>query len=142
MAPKKRLGKKHRQAATRPKKGRAPRVSATTGAVTPRKRKLLSTKRAQLEKQRRTPTRSPENETRHTLAAKPSAPKKPASTVRPAGYGSALNLPEAGIETDDLRAWERAESVAAAMHTAPEAPSAAHRGTPLRAARSEPEPIS
>ena len=45
----KRLGKKHRQASTRPKKGRAPRVTPTTGAVAPRKRKVLSTKRAALE---------------------------------------------------------------------------------------------
>src|SRR6267378_3070920 len=43
---KKRLGKKHRQASTRPKKGRAPRATPTTGAVDPRKRKVLSTKRA------------------------------------------------------------------------------------------------
>ena len=33
----KRLGKKHRDASTRPKKGRAPRVTPTTGAVDPRK---------------------------------------------------------------------------------------------------------
>src|SRR5215475_8251998 len=39
---KKRLGKKHRQASTRPKKGRAPRTTPTTGAVDPRKRKILS----------------------------------------------------------------------------------------------------
>jgi len=40
---KKRLGKKHRQASTRPKKGRAPKATPTTGAVDPRKRKVLST---------------------------------------------------------------------------------------------------
>ena len=37
MAPrrdqKKRMGKKHRQASTRPKKGRAPKVAPTTGAI-------------------------------------------------------------------------------------------------------------
>ena len=69
----KRLGKKHRDASTRPKKGRAPRVTPTTGAVDPRKRKVLSTKRAALEKKKRTPTRSPENESRKTVAPK-SAP--------------------------------------------------------------------
>src|ERR1700684_3861787 len=78
---KKRLGKKHRQAATRPKKGRAPRVTPTTGAVDPRKRKALSTKRAALEKKKRTPTRSPERESRKTLA--PKNPRPPASTAPP-----------------------------------------------------------
>ena len=58
----KRLGKKHRQASTRPKKGRAPRVAPTTGAVDPRKRKALSAKKAALEKKKRTPSRSPEKE--------------------------------------------------------------------------------
>src|SRR5580692_11751267 len=80
---KKRLGKKHRQASTRPKKGRAPRVTPTTGAVDPRKRKVLSAKKAALEKKRRTPTRSPEKESRRTLAPKPgpkpAAPKKPST---------------------------------------------------------------
>ena len=68
MPPKKRMGKKHRQAATRPKKGRTPRVAPTTGAVAPKTRKTLSSKRAELEKKRRTPTRSPENESRRTIA--------------------------------------------------------------------------
>ncbi len=62
----KRLGKKHRQASTRPKQGRAPRTTPTTGAVDPRKRKSLSTKRAEQDKKKRTPTRSPERESRHT----------------------------------------------------------------------------
>ncbi len=42
----KRLGKKHRQASTRPKKGRAPKAAPTTGAVDPRKRKVLAAKKA------------------------------------------------------------------------------------------------
>ena len=69
----KRLGKKHRQASTRPKLGRAPRTTPTTGAVDPRKRKSLATKRAEHDKKKRTPTRSPES--RRTIAPKPSAPK-------------------------------------------------------------------
>ena len=74
----KRLGKKHRQASTRPKQGRAPRTTPTTGAVNPRKRKALSTRRATLAKQKRTPTRSPEHESRRTIAPKPSSPRNPA----------------------------------------------------------------
>ncbi|MDR3746185.1 MAG: ribosome biogenesis GTPase Der [Acidobacteriaceae bacterium] len=64
----KRLGKKHREASTRPKKGRAPRVTPTTGAVDPRKRKVLATKKALLEKKKHTPTRSPENESHKIIA--------------------------------------------------------------------------
>src|ERR1700679_1829728 len=67
----KRLGKKHRDASTRPKKGRAQRVTPTTGAVDPRKRKVLATKKAEAAKKKRTPTRSPENESRKTIAPKP-----------------------------------------------------------------------
>jgi GTP-binding protein len=64
---KKRLGKKHRQASTRPKKGRAPKATPTTGAVDPRKRKVLSTKKAMAEKLKRVPKRSPEKEARKTI---------------------------------------------------------------------------
>jgi len=72
MAPKsgkKRLGKKHRQASTRPKMGRsAPRATATTGAIAPKKRKELAAKKAEAAKKARTPTRSPEFEHRRTIA--------------------------------------------------------------------------
>ncbi len=74
MAPKreikKRMGKKHRQASTRPKLGKGPakgarkKSAAVTGAVAPKNRKKLSTKRAAEEKAKRTPTRSPEFEHR------------------------------------------------------------------------------
>src|SRR6266849_9681592 len=78
----KRLGKKHRQASTRPKKGRAPRATPTTGAVDPRKRKVLSTKRAAADKASRVTKQSPEREKRKAI--RPGAPpKKPAATVRP-----------------------------------------------------------
>ena len=71
MAPKqkdkKRLGKKHRQASTRPKLGRnAPRATATTGAVSPKKRKELAVKKAAANKAAKTPTKSPERE-RHVV---------------------------------------------------------------------------
>src|SRR5579871_896438 len=118
MAPKKRLGKKHRQAATRPRKGRAARAAPATGAVAPRKRKALSAKRAELEKKRRTPTRAPENEARRTLSARGAPPKKPVKAARPSSFGEGLNHPDAGLEADDLQAWQRAESIAGEMHTA------------------------
>jgi GTP-binding protein len=112
---KKRLGKKHRQASTRPKKGRAPRATPTTGAVAPRKRKTISAKRAELEKKRRTPTRSPENETRRPLAP---APKKPVTAVRPTGHASNLSLPEPGTDAADLHAWDQAEHLGSQMRLA------------------------
>ena len=117
MPPKKRLGKKHRQASTRPKKGRAPRVAPTTGAASPRKRKNMSAQRAELERKRHTPTRSPEHENRRTLAPR-SALKKPSSAVPIIGHAAKLNLPEPGSDAADLNAWDQAEKLARRMETA------------------------
>jgi GTPase len=117
----KRLGKKHRQASTRPKQGRAPRTTPTTGAVNPRKRKSLSTHRATLAKKKRTPTRSPERESRRTIAPKSSAPKPHTTTPHPAPPA-----PESPAET---RAWRDAEILAAQLDLA--ADSAASRALPL-----------
>src|ERR1017187_4108839 len=128
----KRLGKKHRQASTRPRKGRAPRVAPTTGAVDPRKRKALSAKKAALEKKKRTPSRSPEKESRRTLTPKrgsprPGAPSQTASPsevgkkpARPADHivgrhtpnSANIGRPEPGATSADLRAWDRAEQLA------------------------------
>ena len=117
---KKRLGKKHRQASTRPKKGRAPRVTPTTGAVDPRKRKVLSAKKAAAEKKKRTPTRSPERESRRTIA-----PRKPPAraAATPADHivgrqtpnSANIGRPEPEATADDLRAWDRAEQLAAQL---------------------------
>jgi GTP-binding protein len=141
----KRLGKKHRDPSTRPKKGRAPRVTPTTGAVDPRKRKVLATKRAALEKKKRTPTRSPENESRRTLPAGPgtpkkTAPKKPTGSTAAPRAGSHqdnagspqdnivgrqtpnsanIGRPEPDATTADLRAWDRAEALAGQMSLQP-----------------------
>src|ERR1700678_3330006 len=81
----KRLGKKHRQASTRPKKGRAPKSTPTTGAVDPRKRKVLSTKRAAADKASRVTKQSPEREKRKEIRGDSAGggAKKPAGTVRP-----------------------------------------------------------
>jgi GTP-binding protein len=132
----KRLGKKHRQASTRPKKGRAPRATPTTGAQTanaaPRKRKVLATKRAALEKKRRTPTRSPENESRRTVAPKSPAPKKPAVTDNIAGRQTPHSANIGRAEPDsasELRAWRDAEVLAAQLDLAVD--SAASRARPL-----------
>src|ERR1700761_4609533 len=95
----KRLGKKHRQASTRPKKGRAPKVAPTTGAIDPRKRKQLAAKKAAAEKLKRTPLRSPDREARVTLrgdARRPSASVRP--TARPASD-----------EAEEQRDWREAE---------------------------------
>ncbi|HEX2917977.1 MAG TPA: GTPase, partial [Edaphobacter sp.] len=76
----KRLGKKHRQASTRPKKGRAPKVAPTTGAVDPRKRKQISAKKAAAEKLKRLPKKSPEREASVTLRG---GGRRPPASVRP-----------------------------------------------------------
>src|ERR1017187_4251218 len=138
----KRLGKKHRQASTRPRKGRAPRVAPTTGAVDPRKRKALSAKKAALEKKKRTPSRSPEKESRLTLTPKRGSPRPgaPSQTASPSEVGkkparpadhivgrhtpNSANIgrphfdPAPGATTADLRAWDRAEQLAAQLDLA------------------------
>jgi len=85
MAPKKekkRLGKKHRQASTRPKMGRtAPRGTATTGAVSPKKRKELAAKKAAATKLAKTPTKSPDRERKIVLRDRDGAGSR--------GYGGA-----------------------------------------------------
>jgi GTP-binding protein len=131
----KRLGKKHRQASTRPKQGRAPRTTPTTGAVDPRKRKSLSTKRATLAKKKRTPTRSPEHESHRTIAPKSSPSPKPRAT-RPADNIAGRQTPhsanigrEANESASDLKAWREAEILAAQLDLA--ADSAASRALPL-----------
>jgi GTP-binding protein len=121
----KRLGKKHREASTRPKKGRAPRVTPTTGAVTgkidPRKRKVLATQRAAAEKKKRTPTRSPERESHKVIATKPAAPK-PRTAARPADNIVGRQTPHSTnigrAENDsasDVKAWRDVEVLAAQM---------------------------
>jgi GTP-binding protein len=85
----KRLGKKHRQAATRPKKGRAPKSTPTTGAVDPRKRKVLSTKRAAADKASRVTKQSPEREKRRA--------------IRPEGAGSAKTPKGTAPRTKQVR---------------------------------------
>jgi GTP-binding protein len=108
---KKRLGKKHRQATTRPKKGRAPRSVAVTGAVAPKKRKELASKQAAAEKAARTPKRSPEKERRVTV-----------SGGRVATGGQRQFAPTrgrlAGLDSDqhqEEQDWRVAELVAAQM---------------------------
>ena len=98
---KKRLGKKHRQASTRPKKGRAPKSAPTTGAVDPRKRKQLSTKKALAEKLKRVPKRSPDREARVTLRGDA---RRPPSSVRPAARPTVPNE-----DADEQRDWREAE---------------------------------
>jgi GTP-binding protein len=107
MAPKKRdqkkrLGKKHRQASTRPKMGKgSPRGTATTGAVSPKKRKEIATKKAAIAKAKLTHTRSPENERRKVIGdeAEPrTAPKK-----RPTLADDAFNKSDRYKGDDDTR---------------------------------------
>ena len=127
---KKRLGKKHRQAATRPKKGRAPKSTPTTGAVDPRKRKILSTKRAEVDKATRVTKQSPDREKRRTIRGENSVPgsaKKPVkraglpktSEARPADGIMGRQTPRssnvAGRERIDEDDWRDIELLASQM---------------------------
>jgi GTP-binding protein len=138
MAPrggKKRLGKKHRQASTRPKMGRsAPRATATTGAVAPKKRKELAAKKVAAAKAARTPTRSPEFEHRRTIATDHGFAKEKQS------FRDELedrSLPRGGAgSAHEERDWRAAEklagalTLAAALRTDEEAPLVAICGRP------------
>jgi GTP-binding protein len=122
----KRLGKKHRQASTRPKKGRAPKSTPTTGAVDPRKRKVLSTAAAKKAAAKRISRRSPEFESSKPLRGDAATPKKksltrrvgsPANDARPAdgivGRQTPRSANVAGRERlldDD---WRDVEAIAA-----------------------------
>ncbi len=90
MAPrreqKKRMGKKHRQASTRPKQGKASRTGAVTGAVAPKKRKELAAKKAAAAKKARTPKHSPDRE-RHRALDQP-RPERGGSRAK--GHGAEM----------------------------------------------------
>ncbi|HEY4010243.1 MAG TPA: GTPase, partial [Acidobacteriaceae bacterium] len=102
MAPrreqKKRMGKKHRQASTRPHKGKAPRTGAQMANVAPKKRKALSSKKAAAEKVARTPKQSPERERAVILDSARTQRDRSASK----GHGSAIRPEQPRDESD----WE------------------------------------
>jgi GTP-binding protein len=105
----KRLGKKHRQASTRPHKGKAPKATPTTGAVDPRKRKVIAAKKAAEAEKKRISRRSPEFEAKRTIAGdateKPARAKKVAPTHRDE---TAMNgAPNASVKPAPGRAFRR-----------------------------------
>ncbi|MEO8737543.1 MAG: ribosome biogenesis GTPase Der [Edaphobacter sp.] len=112
----KRLGKKHRQAKTRPKKGRAPRVAPTTGAVDPRKRKVLATKKAAAAKAKLVSKRSPEFETKKTLRTTQST--RPADGI--VGRQTPRSSNVAGREHIGEDDWREAEAIASQLSTVTE----------------------
>jgi GTP-binding protein len=119
MAPKKekkRLGKKHRQASTRPKMGRnAPRATAVTGAVAPKKRKELAAKKAAANKLAKTPTKSPDRERHVVVRNRDEAGSR--------GYASEKQIPSGNDKqknkdvdsVSEERQWREAESIAARL---------------------------
>ncbi len=128
---KKRLGKKHRQASTRPKKGAAPRRKPTTGArvaevssASPKGRKKIASDRRKAEAKRHIPTQSPERESRKTIDPDSRVPQ--VSILRPGKKkpGAPLIPRTSRDEWDDevhgpaeAAAWSRAESLASEMST-------------------------
>ncbi|MDE3103896.1 MAG: ribosome biogenesis GTPase Der [Acidobacteriota bacterium] len=113
---KKRLGKKHRQASTRPKQGRAPKAAPVTGAVAPKKRKAIASQLTEAARKKRLPRQSPENETRQTIA--PATPRQAGIVGRQtprlenvAGRGERILDDDAQQERD----WRAMELVAAQM---------------------------
>ena len=117
----KRLGKKHRQAATRPKKGRAPKSTPTTGAVDPRKRKVLSTKKAEANKLSHVPKRSPGRESKKTIAPEAGPAKK--KSTRPTDGIVGRQTPNS-MNMGDKDDWRDVEFLAAQLTVETERPDA------------------
>jgi GTP-binding protein len=118
MAPKqkdkKRLGKKHRQASTRPKLGRnAPRATATTGAVSPKKRKELAAKKAAATKAAKTPTKSPERERHVVLRERGDAGGRGFASEKHILRSAQDDNFSGGDDAAEQRAWREAEALAA-----------------------------
>lgn len=126
MAPKrgttKRLGKKHRQASTRPKQGKAPRTGAQVASVAPKKRKVLNTRQAAADAAKKTPKQSPEFERKVTLNpdVQQRAPRgergmqsEHAPKSRPKVEGKNRHLPGGGAGSrHEEREWRDAATVA------------------------------
>ena len=119
---KKRLGKKHRQASTRPKLGRtSPRGTATTGAVSPKKRKELAAKKAAQVKAAKTPTKSPERE--HKVVLRPrdeDGPRGHGADDFDAGRRKASSNSRGSVQGGagsghEEREWKEAEKLASAL---------------------------
>jgi GTPase len=116
----KRLGKKHRQASTRPKKGRATKVAPTTGAVDPRKRKQIAAKKAAADKLKRTPKQSPDREARVTLRSDAASSAR-RSTQRARPLASRPRDEESAEQMQEQRDWRTAEFEATRYDTEKEA---------------------
>jgi GTP-binding protein len=124
MAPRrgtaKRLGKKHRQASTRPKLGRtAPQANQKTAAVSPKKRKELAAKKAAATQAAKVPTRSPERERKVTLSERgASGSRGLASTNQPepANQRSKRSSVAGGAGSrHEEREWKEAEALASEL---------------------------
>ena len=126
---KKRLGKKHRQASTRPKMGRtAPRGTTTTGAVSPKKRKELAAKKAASVKLAKTPTKSPDREHKVVLRNRDEAgtrgyggdfdderEERAARDTRTLGKRNKSSVAGGAGSGHEERDWKEAEKIAWAL---------------------------
>jgi GTP-binding protein len=90
------MGKKHRQASTRPRKGKAPRTGAQMANAAPKKRKALSSKKAAETKAARTPRQSPDRE----RAVRIDPPRTERDRSASKGHGSALRPEQPPRESD------------------------------------------
>jgi GTP-binding protein len=119
----KRLGKKHRQASTRPKKGRAPKSSATTGAtrigaVDPKKRKELSAKKAKEAAAKRVSRRSPDFETKRPITGDDAEKTVGRNSAKVPQFRPQKDAPKprrrilSGARPDEENDWREAELLA------------------------------
>ncbi len=126
MAPrreqKKRMGKKHRQASTRPRLGKTPGKSANsaTAAASPKKRKQIAAKKAAAQKAARTPTRSPERERKVVVRGRAGVGNDGEPGRELAERRSAGREPKERLEENEERQWRQAEALAEQLSVAAE----------------------
>ncbi len=126
MAPrreqKKRMGKKHRQASTRPRLGKTPgsRGTAASAEASPKRRQQIAAKKAAAEKAARTPTRSPARERMVVMREREDFAER-AGAGREWDRGSDVRRgPHEVLDGSEARQWREAETLAEQLTVATE----------------------
>jgi len=124
MAPKlkKRLGKKHRQASTRPKLGKSvPKLKGAVKEVSPKQRKEIAAKKAAANAKAKTPTRSPDKEHRRVVGEEPMRAQGGEDRVGRSRFPAGMTERKAKAkgpvdpEVAEKRAWQDAEEIATTL---------------------------
>ena len=126
MAPrreqKKRMGKKHRQASTRPRLGKTPgsRGTAAGGEASPKRRKQIAARKAAAEKTARTPTRSPARERKVVVREREESAGRGTARREFDERSGVRREPREMLDGSESRQWREAEALAEQLTVATE----------------------